>query len=252
MNIFKSNLQRTDLDRVYYYEECNKTLAYAEEKMAVNGVLEYCKKMKIEKNNYISDIDSIVNPKREEEEKRYLSLEKWTKIRQISAWTCMCGLFFLIIMGIFDSKIKGLLGDILALCCLLLMSVSFLMFVVTKIGEVVCSMTYERFVQDIMRKIQIREKEFIVLCQKYYKEIDDLYLYSLTPEHRETVLLRRDMAKQHKEHIQMAERQYEEMERSRKLQEEILEVQKGRLAVAQETEERQQKLLNRDIWGVGR
>lgn len=230
MNIFTSNLRRTDLDRVYYYEECEKTLAYAEEKMSVNGVLEYYKKMKVEKNNYTSDIDSIVNPKREEEEKRYFSLEKWTKIRQISAWTCIGGLIFFIIVMIFDSKINGLLEGIATLCGVLLTPVSFLMFVVTKIGEVVCSMIYERLVQDIMEKIRVREKEFIALCQKYYKEIDDLYLYSLTPEHRETVLLRRDMAEQHKEHIQMAERQLriqehieDEQKRSSQIQQGILD-----------------------------
>lgn len=224
MNIFKSTLRRTDLDRVYYYEECNKTLAYAEEKMSVNGVLEYYKKMKVEKNNYTSDIDSIVNPKRENEEKRYFSLEKWTKVRQISAWTCVGAFIIWIICSMNYS-----LGKIAALLFLLAFA-AFPVFVISKIGEVVCSMIYERFVQDIMEEIRAREKQFIELCQKYYKEIDDLYLYSLTPEHRETVLLRRDMAEQHKEHIQMAERQLriqehieDEQKRSSQIQQGILD-----------------------------
>lgn len=239
MNILTSNLRRTDLNRVYYYGECSKTLAYAEEKMSVDGVLEYLKRLKVEKNNYISDIDSIVNPKKEEEEKRYLSLEKWTKIRQISAWTCIVGLIFFIIGMIFDLTNNAVIEGIAALCGIILTPVSFLMFVVTKIGEVVCSMIYERFVQDIMRRIQIRENEFIVLCQKYYKEIDDLYLDTLSSAERESLIIQREMNERDK-------LKYQEAVRTRIAQEEMLETQKQRLAVAQATEERQRELLNKN------
>lgn len=225
INIFKSDLKRTDLDRIYYFRECDKTLAYAEEKMSVDGVRDYSERMKVERKTYISDIDNIVNPERENEEKKYLLWEKLTRIRQISAWTCIVSF----IIGIICSMIHSLavIGGLLILWPT---RIAFLVFIITKIGESVYGMMYRQIAQDIMEKIQAREKPFIALCQKYYKEIDDLYLYSLTPEHRETVLLRRDMAAQHKEHIQMAEQQLkvqgrieDEQRQSRQIQQEILD-----------------------------
>ncbi len=222
-NIFKSNLERIDLDRVYSYAEYEKTLAYAEKNISIDGVLKYYKAMKADRHAYNSDIDRIVEPEREKEEKRYWALEKWTRARQISAWVCVGSLVMCWILDTTHPVIVEFFFRIVM--------IAFVVFVIAKISETVFGMIYKQYVRNITKQIKTRNRQFEMICQRYYKEIDDLYLRSLSPEHRELVLMRREQAEQHNARMQMAAQEYREVERSRKVQEDILEIQKERLAM---------------------
>lgn len=198
--IFRSELGRCDLENVFYYGECNKTLDYAERNSSIAGVLERTRKVLAEKNAYTSDILSIVEPVKENEKKQYQLLEMCTKIRQISAWLCI-GSFGFIFLGEMCSV--GNLSDLL----MILMLVAFAVFVITKTGEVILGLFYKHFSQGIMKRIRAREQEFIRICQRYYTEIDDLYLGSLTLTEREAVLLRREQAEYNRKMEQYAMQQ---------------------------------------------
>lgn len=219
MHIFKTESERYDFEHVFFYGECEKTLAYAERNSSIAGVSECIKKMLAERSAYNSDITGIVESVKENEMKKYRIFDTLTKIRQISAWSCVVFLVLSIICGICSLSILRILGIIFSL----LLLIAFVVFAITKIGEMISGALYKRFAQDIMKRIRAREREFIQICQRYYTEIDNLYLGSLTLAEREAVLNRRmtermyrEQAEHNKKIEQKADKQLNEMERIRK------------------------------------
>lgn len=220
IQIFRSQLERYDLEHVFFYGECEKTLAYAERNSSIAGVSECTKKMLAERSAYNSDITGIVEPVKENEREKYQVLEKWTRIRQISAWSSVGFWVLGIICEICLVGNLQILSDILMA---FLVPIALLAFVIAKIGEKISNVLYKRFAQDIMEKIRTREREFIKICQRYYTEIDNLYLGSLTLAEREAVINRRmtermyrEQAEHNKKMEQKADQQLNEMQRMRK------------------------------------
>ena len=95
---YDSALVRYDLNRVYRYNEYNKTIDYAKKYIDVNGVREQVQRLQAESEAYHKDIKDITEPEREAEEIKYHVWATWFKVMKICIWI-MSGLIVCVVIN---------------------------------------------------------------------------------------------------------------------------------------------------------
>ncbi len=234
MSNMRYNIVRCDLDRCYCFNEYNKTVSCANKNIEVEGVREQLVKLSNEAEIYKNDIKNITEPERETENNKYLIWEKWNKVKNICFSILVCLVGGTIICWILGAiwlpmfSILGLLGIVLSIIMLLV-------FIVTKVGELIYGSFYNKYINRIMDKINVRNAIFEYDAHQYYEMIDSLYLQSLDPAHREMILMHREQTEHNKEmkrlemKRQMTENErLQEQRKTRQTQERLLEIEEER------------------------
>lgn len=216
----KSNFKRYDLDKVYFMNEYNKTAAYGNTYININGVKEQLQNLEKERQRYFGEVAGIVNPERENEETKYRQYEKWAKIAKKCKWVeilliaicVLCMLFYKYLpIGFRTSLLFGLFELLLMLVTVFLGPLALIIVKIIKCGY---DRSYKRYIESIAKKINNLGNGFMRTSRDYYKEIDNLYLLSLDATHRELVLLRRQQEALTRDMMQLErERQWAEEER---------------------------------------
>lgn len=207
------SIVRYDLDKCYRFREYNEASAYAQRNMQIKGVKEQYQKLIAEKDNYVQDIKNITGSAKEDEDKKYNDWGNWHKKKTLCA-RIILGLVILTVINIMLGRFlpSGLhtLMTILSLFLFVLVPAYFVM----KMGVFISEKAYYNYIKPIGDNILIRGNSFAEYANKCYAAIDDLYLLSLEPAHREMVMMRREQAKQHEEVMRM-ERERIELEKER-------------------------------------
>lgn len=237
----KFNLIRYDLDKVYFMSEYNNTVAYANTNISINGVSEQLQHLEKEKNHYFEKVSSIVKSERENELKKYQKYEQWVKNEKKCKRTeILFILVYIIRLLIFNHLPIGMRTSLLyTLFDLLLMLFVFLIgpltFIVTKIIKLIYGICYKRYIEPISYKINDLGNSFSRTSMDYYKAIDNLYLLSLDPAHRELVILRRqqeehnqNMLRFEKQRLQAEKERLNEQRRAREATERLLSIEQER------------------------
>lgn len=209
----KYSIVRCNLERVYNYNEYNKTMNYAKKNIEVNGVREQIQNLTAAKNTYIQKMRNITEPEKEKEDKKYHEWENWYKKKNICVWITIG----LIAVSVINLLLGAFLPDGLHKLFTLSGLLIFIMLpasIVVKLVEFICGNSYYKYTRPILENISVLNIEFTETSRKYYVSIDDLYLLSLDPAHREMVLMRREQTKQHEEMMRM-ERERIELEKER-------------------------------------
>ena len=207
------SIVRYDLDKCYRFKEYNEASTYAKRNIEIKGVKEEYQKLIAEKDNYVQDIKNITEPEKRNEDKIYNDWENWHKRKKLFVGITLGLVIITIINILFGGFLPSVLHTLITILGLFL----FIMVpasVVTKIGELISEKTYYNYMTPIGDKILIRNHSFAEYADKCNAKIDDLYLMSLEPAHREMVLMRREQTKQHEEVMRM-ERERIELEKER-------------------------------------
>lgn len=225
---------RYDLNQCGRYNEYNEAVRYASKYKDIKGMKELAYKLRQEANEYQKDIENIVNPKRETEEKRYRQWESWYKIKNVCKWTAISLALLAAITWILRMVTNIPIGY-LSLLLIILLLITLPALLAFKIGESICEAFYNHYVKQIQADVGCRNRSFSEVSKSYYDAMDNLYLRSLEPSHREMVLMHREQEKHNKEMIRLEkERQMKENERlqeerrMRKAQERLLEIEEER------------------------
>lgn len=235
-------MTRCNLDKVYHFNEYNKTSDYAKQNLAINGVKEQILKLQEEAEKYKREIKTITEPERAQEESRYRLWEKWDKARKICKWTAIglaaSWIVMMILGGTAGRSWSGgmqTVWNILWLFILFLTLPGVLAFLITKAGAWICEKNYVGYMDKVITKIDTVSYDFVGKVNSCYKEIDNLYLRSLDPSHREMVLMRREQAEHNRkqeeleeERIRLENARLNEAERTRKAQEKLLKIEEER------------------------
>lgn len=207
------SIVRYDLDKCYRFKEYNEASAYAQRYMEVKGVKEQYQKLIAEKDSYVQDIKNITESAKENEDKIYNNWGNWYKKKTLCVRITL-GLVIITIINIVLGRLlpSGLhtLMTILSLFLVIMVPAT----IVMKIEETISEKTYYKYMEPIRSEILIRGNSFAEYAGKCNAAIDDLYLLSLEPAHREMVMMRREQAKQHEEMMRM-ERERIELEKER-------------------------------------
>ena len=231
------SIVRRNLDNCYRFKEYNEAIAYAKRNINVEGMKEQIEKLGQEKQRYKQNIENIINPEREPENNKYLAWEKWYKIKNLCfkimigvvGGTILCWILGMVLSPWFS--ILGMLGVILSI-------IMILAAMAAKGVESVYAALYEKYMNKVEDRINAINVVFEYDAHQYYMTIDNLYLQSLDPAHREMVLMHREQTEHNREMKRLEmERQMKEAER---LQEErrTRQAQERLLAIEEERERR--------------
>lgn len=187
-----SKPRRMNLRGQYYAKnDYDQTANYANSNISISGVNELSAQLESGYKNYLQEMGAIVNNEATTEEEKYTQLERISNIKNICKYSAIALLLLTIICMIFQSNLIAITSILLIL--------AILVYCVIKIIDVICEKKYRSYDKSISDKFSSINIRYANLFNRIYQDIDNLYLSSLDPAHREVVLMRRDQERQHQE-----------------------------------------------------
>lgn len=232
----KPNVTRYDLDRVYWLGEYQKTVAYAEQNISIDGVKAQLDSLRAEKKRYSDEVSAFAEAERNTERLKYEAYKKWAAVAQISKWVFLAGLIGSVVIAILSGHHNGnLLGDIFAILVLLAFFGGLPTAIVSFLGRAWCARQYQQYINGIASRFDSLGSTFKERSKSCYNAIDNLYLNTLDATQRELVLMRREQAAQsqrllqaEKERQRLQEKLIVEQQKTRATQEELLAIERAR------------------------
>src|SRR5665648_46543 len=222
----KEKITKKNIYDWYEDDKFKNAIQYANKCSNIEGVNQYLSQLQSNFQNYNKEINALVENESPILDNSFFMCYKVEKVINICKWVSIVS-FILFIMGIASgtrSIIPLLVANIAILGCIAA--------VILKISGVVLKAKYNSNLKSVEEKVRIINQKHLNGIPLLWNKIDNLYLASLEPTHREAVLMRRDQERQHQEKIQV-EMQHqrvveEEQRKTRKTQEEILQIERER------------------------
>lgn len=235
-------LQRYELEKCYFYGEYNKTIDYGKRNAHLEGVNDYIAQLDNERKQYEQEIGKVIDAEKDNENRKYHFWEKWRKIKFISLGIFFIGNFILspIVNSMFSGRtgMFAILGGVLTILVVLLSNIAFPLFLIAIVAQVISGKSYSHYADNLREQLYSINKKFEDKMRTCYLAIDDIYLNSLEPAHREMVIMRREQNEHNRKLEDIAEErrrlERENLEESRKLR----YTQEQLLAIEQERERR--------------
>lgn len=209
----RNNINRMSDDYTKYckYGEYNKTFSYGKRYIDINGVREKLKELEdVESTKYEKDVKRIVTDAVEKEVEVYNNFHKWRqRSDKLKRYTMILFGIWIFCKLPLPISIKTVASFIGPLCFLIGLIMLVIAIVITKIRNN-RKKAYSEFESSILNQINKCTAQFSNICIAYYKDIDNLYLNSLTPEQRQIVMMQREMDRRDREH----QKEIESMQRS--------------------------------------
>lgn len=218
----------------------NNVINYAEKHKVISGVLECKVKAENHRQTYMEEIDKALNSEAETLEREYCKLKNIYKKKLIYRAICLFCIVSNLLVDLFSFD---------SLRCLRIteffLNITFVAFwiflalwIIYKIREKRQDNVYATCVKSAKSQAQAIERKYKNISSEIYNEIDDLYLASLDPTHREVVLMRREQERQHKERMQESQREQRRLEMLQEEQRRTRIAQEKLLAIEEEREKR--------------
>ena len=137
---------------------------------------------------------------------------------------CMCMHFNKMILLFFLSLITCIAAGIVA--------------VVYKLITMDKENKYNNYTKTIYQKLDNINNKYTIINCSLYNEADNIYLNSLEPTHRETVLMRRDQERQHQERMAMEQKILDNQKAAQAEGKKLRETQEQLLGIEKEREKR--------------
>lgn len=162
---------------------------------------------------YEEEIDAHIGEKRPIIDEKYDKLKKVSLVRKIFKILTIVFFVLCVFEGYMPTWIRGELTFGIMICPIV--------YCVFKIKEKISEKSYARYLNDAITKARQIDIRYQKIAGDIYNKLDDIYLNSLEPAHREVVLMRRDQERQHQELMQAQFKfQQEQYEKTRQMQQE--------------------------------
>lgn len=241
IDVKKPGMTRYNLDKVYFMTEYNKAVAYGKQNISIQGVKEQLQRLEQEKKSYFEKVANIVTPERDTEQAKYQQYEKWATMEKKCKWAEIMLIALLVVrLSIFQYLPLALRMSLLftlfdVLLALLVLFAGPVAFIISKIAKHSSALRYNKYIVLISNQLNSLGSGFTRTSIEYYDAIDNLYLCSLDPSHREMILLRRQQERHNqnilrleKERQKVEEQRLQEQQRARRATEELLAIEKER------------------------
>lgn len=225
-------LQRIDLEQCYSYGEYNEAINHGKMNSRLEGVNDYIAQLNNERMQYEQEMKKVIDVEKDNENRKYHFWEKWRKIKFISLGIFVGSHILDFIIGsVFNGTLEALLT--ILICLLLVLNV--ILFLIAAVIQVISGKLYSRYADNLKEHLYCINKSFDYKTRTCYLAIDDIYLNSLEPSHREIVLMRREqnehnhkLEKIAEERRRLEEKNLEENKKIRNAQEQLLEIERER------------------------
>ena len=233
---------------LYEGEAYQSALQFANQYQNISGVPEQIARLKENNRKYREQLNSVINLNYDSVNEKYHLTCRIDAVKKLSIRMLIIGVVGFIFVLIIESYfMNGYRPLILELLLFLLLDLTQLIGIVGVIGGLLSTIgakvSRKRYQSDkewLEGKAKSLNAQYLRTIDMNRKSIDQLYLGTLDPAHREVVLMRRDQERHHKEMLKQQERHnaamLREQERTRDAQEEILRIE-------QERQERERRLF---------
>lgn len=232
MNIMKNSFARIDFNDFYITNECNRVVEYARKNRHIKGVDNVFNQIQSVKENYLEKMKKFIDYERNSENNLYAFLEKIHLCKVVCRFAVILTFIFLFLQ---QKLPQNIFINLVSLISIILFLGGIFMWMITKVIEMICRKRYNLYMKNVEMKINNINGEYYNAINRMYNKVDELYLSSLDPVLRETILMRREQERQHKERLKMMQTQIENQQRIeqeqklvRERQEELLEIERER------------------------
>lgn len=234
----KPEIQRFDLERVYWLKVYEDTVAYAKRNMSIEGVKEQLESLQAAKERYCGEVRTLVQAERGSEQQKFETYKRWAglvpKLRIAFFGLLAVMILVAVVGGVVPHPFRGVLLNLIEIFLTLAFVVCGLAFVAAIFCRNRYAGKYQQYTAGLSARLGALGREFKKLSQRHYSAIDDLYLGSLDGTQRELILLRREQAEQNKkaerDRQRLQEQLLHEQQKARAAQEELLAIERKREA----------------------
>lgn len=241
--IMGKKYDRTDLDHHYSNSPYKRAKAYYTQNRSISGTEAVMQKITEARQRYLTEMEQYIAQERPREEAHFSKIQKMGTKKQLFKWFFFGTVFVIYILGKLHvsprSQLLWFLWDLFCTALVLFAIAALLVMLVYKCRESFAENAYQRYLKEIQSGFDRINFPHNETMNALYTEIDDLYLASLDPTHREIILMRRDQARQHEEAMKMqketlhAQKEHQkaveaEQRRTRAAQEELLVIERER------------------------
>lgn len=241
---YGDKVSRVNFESFYGKKVYNEVMTLGNQNKNVEGVMEIVNKVE---EKYQSHCKVVREFSEKEGDTEYTKYKRWYSVhrcKSISKIVFIGMLIFYILSCILCLFLQGALGSIIVFLqdiVLVLFPLVCVVFTGSKVTEMIFSFVYNSYAKNIAKVGNEMVGKFRMEINKFGHQIDEMYLNSLEPAHREVVLMRRDQERQHQEMMKKKAAHYEEMrkiqektlreqQKIRKTQEKLLEIERDREA----------------------
>ncbi len=200
----------------------------------IDGVCALLEEINSRQKDYLDDLNTIYSYYEDDLLKKKQTWWDWDD-RKDKAKKVTLILLIVVIITLLIGSIDSLWAIFLfgGIASITLFVVSLLITIVLKLIEKKTWQSYYTFEESVTHRAQVEiTDEYRKVARRLYNEIDNLYLSSLEPAHREAVLMRRDQERHHQEMLreqrQHQERLEAEQREMRMAQQKLLEIEEER------------------------
>lgn len=238
----KKNLHKIDISNWYDISAFESTICWAEQYSNIFGINENITMLQKKKQEYSREMNDFLKQIQPAVDEKFAVWESAERKKNFCKWLSIgsfCVLLFCIFLSdaqIFHSYlILNILMFLFIMAMVLTLFVGGIAAVVLKIISNILQKKYNSYVYELeceSRQIAAKYERGVSILRN---KIDNLYLDSLEPAHREVVLMRRDQELQHQERMRIEQerlnsqkRMEEEQRKARQTQEELLHIERER------------------------
>lgn len=229
-------LYRMSFNSFYSTNMFENEIHFANQNIKVQGVKEISNSIQNDYQEYNEKMRQLISGSEETESAKYAIWEKAHTRKNLFKFITIIAIILIILSIIFDnfhlSQGMSWMFSFINLLILLLFITGIVLFIVFKIADKIYEKSYKSYVGGLKGQAANINAGYLNKMNRYHKDIDNLYLMSLDPAHRELVLMRREQQQQHREQMWLQQahnkEMLEEQRRARQAQEELLEIEKMR------------------------
>ncbi len=241
--ILGKQFARIDLDRHYSNSPYNEARAYGERNKGIGGVEPILGRLQASRQSYLAEMTQYIEGERGREEALYSQLRKTGQRKQLFKWIALGAVLVLFLQTKLDSRalpsILWLFLFFLGIATFAVCVVSAVISLIYRAREAHAARVYQDYTAQAQAGFDRINRSHNASMRAFRTEIDDLYLASLDPAHREVILMRRDQERQHEEAMRLQEKALklqeqhqqaieEEQRRARQAQEKLLAIEEER------------------------
>lgn len=224
---------------LYEGEAYQSALQFASQYQNIPGVSEQIARLKENNSQYREQFNAIMNDNYENVNQKYHTWYRAYTVKifskRLAIISLMVFILLLIIEVFFSSNWSFLLEALMFFIANLAnftLTIGIIGLVIFKIVSGISQKTYDSSHNCLEEQIKSLNAKYLRTVDTNRENIDQLYLGSLDPAHREVVLMRRDQERHHKEMLKQQKQHNEamlrEQERTRNAQEELLRIEQER------------------------